>query len=72
MNKDDKNIDHKDYIKRISLHSDLILFLSKVDPATLKTSTTRELVDGFYVNLDQQTLKEDLEGDKSLLNLKEV
>jgi len=62
--------DHEHHLRRVKIHSDLILFLSRVSIETLKTTTTKELVYGWFVDLEERTMREFLAGDNALNNLK--
>lgn len=63
-------LERKRISDRMLLHSDLISFLSKVDPAVFVTSTSRELIDGWYEERAKIALKELEEGTDPLEGLK--
>ena len=70
MMSEQTDAERKQVSSRMLLHSDLISFLSKVDPSVFITSTTMELIVGWYEERGRQALKEVEEGTDPLEGLK--
>lgn len=61
-----------EHTMRILLLSDLILYLSKIDPADLAGNHPLDIVNGFFLDRQRSAMKEVVEGEDTLKGLKVV